>query len=203
MTRHLSSVTLIPSSQGHQGALDQSPFRGGKEVLVSPKSTRRIPLVAFAVVGVLLGTAGSALAQGPPIVNETDHFIDETSTEIDVHPCTGQAAELTIVQSGVIHFTAFADGTVHFTGTLRGTFSADALPTDGIADATGRFVVWFGGNGLLLEEGGAVGRGVGSFTLNGRGTNADGSRFVFHQNGHTVFDTDGVPKLDFFKARCA
>jgi hypothetical protein len=170
---------------------------------VNPKSTRCIPLVTLATVGVLLGPAASALAKGPPIVNETDHFIDETSTEIDVHPCTGQAAELIIVQSGVIHFSAFADGTVHFTGTLRGTFSADALPTDGIADVTGRFVSWFGGNGLLLEEGGAVGRGVGLFTLNGRGTNADGSRFSFHQNGHTVFDTDGVPKLDFFKARCA
>jgi hypothetical protein len=170
---------------------------------VNPKSTRCIPLVALTAVGVLLGPAASALAKGPPIVNETDHFINETSTEIAVHPCTGQAAELTIVQNGVIHFAAFADGTVHFTGTLRGTFSADMLPTDGIADATGRFVVSFGGNGLLLEEGGAVGKGVGSFTLNGKGTNADGSRFNFHQNEHTVFDTDGVPKLDFSKARCA
>jgi hypothetical protein len=169
---------------------------------MSPKSTRRIPLVALAYAGLLLGTAGTAFAQGPPIVNETDHFINLTSTEIGVHPCTGQAAELTIVQSGVIHFAAFADGTVHFTGTLRGTFSADTLPADGIADATGRFVVSFGGNGLLLEEGGAVGKGVGSFTLNGKGTNADGSRFNFHQNEHTVFDTDGVPKLDFSKFRC-
>jgi hypothetical protein len=170
---------------------------------MSPRTRRRIPLVALAAVGLLLSTAAIALAKGPPIVNETEHFINLTSTEVDVHPCTGQAAELTIVQSGVIHFSAFADGTVHFTGTLRGTFSADALPPDGIADATGRFVVWFGGNGLLLEEGGAVGKGVGSFTLNGQGTNADGSRFSFHQNGHTVFDADGVPKLDFFKARCA
>jgi hypothetical protein len=45
---------------------------------------------------------------------------------------------------------------VHFTGILRGTFSADALPTDGIPDATGTFVISFGGNGLLLEEGGAT-----------------------------------------------
>lgn len=164
---------------------------------------RRLALVVWTAFGMVLGTTASALAQGPPIINETDHLVEETSTEVDVHPCTGEAAEVTLVQSGIIHFSAFANGTVHFTGTLRGTFSADALPTDGIADATGRFVVWFGGNGLLLEEGGAVGKGVGSFTLNGKGTNADGSRFSFHQNGHTVFDADGVPKLDFFKARCA
>lgn len=154
-----------------------------------------------AIVGLVLATAGGAFAQGPPVVNVTERLVNETSTDIGVHPCTGQPAELTLVESGVIHFSAFADGTVHFTGTLRGTFSADALPANSIPDATGRVVTWFGGNGLLLEEGGAVGKGEGSFTLNGKGTNADGSTFSFHQNGHTVFDANGVPKLDFFKVR--
>lgn len=123
---------------------------------MSQKKRRIVLGVALvAAISLLLLTAGSALAQGPPVVNDTVHVIDETSTSIDVHPCTGQAAELTITESGVIHFMAFADGTVHFTGTLRGTFSADALPTDGIPDATGTTVIWFGGNGALLEDGGA------------------------------------------------
>ena len=153
------------------------------------------------LVGLLaLGT--SAFAKGPPVVNQTDHPVNETSTQLDVHPCTGVPVELTLVETGVIHFAAFADGTVHFTGTLRGTFSADVLPTDAVADATGRFTTWFGGNGLLLEEGGAIGKAQSAFTLNGRGVNADGSTFRFHQNGNTVFDENGVPKLDFFKARC-
>ena len=155
----------------------------------------------FVVVG-LLAFATSAFANGPPVVNQTDHFVDETSTQLDVHPCTGVPVELTLVETGVIHFAAFADGTVHFTGTLRGTFSADALPTDGVPDATGSFTTWFGGNGLLLEEGGAIGKGQGAFTLNGRGVNADGSTFTFHQSGNTVFDENGVPKLDFVKSRC-
>jgi hypothetical protein len=153
------------------------------------------------VVG-LLAFGTSAFAKGPPVVNQTDHFVNDTSTQIDVHPCTGVPVELTLVETGVIHFSAFADGTVHFTGTLRGTFSADALPTDGFPDATGTFTTWFGGNGLLLEEGGATGKGQAAFTLNGRGVNADGSTFTFHQNGNTVFDENGVPKLDFSKARC-
>jgi hypothetical protein len=55
--------------------------------------------------------------------------------------------------------------------------------------------------GFWRDNFGGVCRGVASFTLNGRGTNADGSTFSFHQNGHTVFDADGVPKLDFFKVR--
>ena len=156
---------------------------------------------ALAAASLMLLTAGGALAQGPPVVNEIVRVVGETSTEIDVHPCTGEAAELTFAESGIIHFAGFADGTVHFTGTLRGTFSADALPTDGIPDATGTTVVWFGGNGALLEDGSAFGKAQSAFTLNAQGTNADGTRFGFHQNGNVVFDPSGTPKLEFFKAR--
>jgi hypothetical protein len=152
-------------------------------------------------LGAPLLAAAPAAAQGPPVENTTQHIVNETSTDVDVHPCTGQAAELTIVESGVIHFAAFADSTVHFTGTLRGTFSADLLPADGTPDATGRFTTWFGGNGLLNEDGTAAGKAQTAFTINGRGTNADGSAFRFHQNGNTVFDPNGVPKVDVFHDR--
>jgi hypothetical protein len=169
---------------------------------MSQKKRRIVPVVALvAATSLLLLTAGTALAQGPPVVNDSTHVVDETSTGIDVHPCTGQAVELTVTESGVIHFTAFADGTVHFTGTLHGTFSADALPADGVPDATGTTVVWFGGNGKLLEDGGAFGKAQTAFTLNGKGRNADGTRFGFHQNGNVVFDASGTPKLEFFKER--
>jgi hypothetical protein len=177
---------------------------GRKEALMSP-SKKSLGCALVAVVGFLILTSGGAFAQGPPVVNQTDHVVNETSTQIDVHPCTGQPAELTLTESGVIHFAAFANGTVHLTGTLRGTFSADLLPTDGIPDATGSTVVWFGGNGLLLEEGGAFGKAQTAFTLTITGTNADGTKFSVHQNGNAVFDADGVPKLEFFKerTRCA
>jgi hypothetical protein len=165
------------------------------------KKTRRAGVALLAISGLLGFSVASALAQGPPIVNQTDHIVNETSTDIDVHPCTGEPAELTLTESGVIHFVAFADGTVHFTGTLRGTFSADALPTDGIPDATGTTIVWFGGNGKLLEDGGAFGKAQSAFTSTIKGTNADGSTFRVHQNGNVVFDPDGNPKLEFFKTR--
>jgi hypothetical protein len=128
---------------------------------MSQKKTRRVGVALVALAGLLLLSAGAALAQGPPVVKITERLVNEPTTDIGVHPCTGQPAELTLVESGVIHFRAFADGTVHFTDTLRGTFSVEALPADGIRDATGRFVERFGGNGLLLEEGGAVGKGRG------------------------------------------
>jgi hypothetical protein len=106
---------------------------------MSPKKTRRAGVALVAVAGLLLLTGRGALAQGPPVVKVTERLVNEPTTDIGVHPCTGQPAELTLVESGVIHFSAFANGTVHFTGTLRGTFSVDALPADGIPDATGRF----------------------------------------------------------------
>jgi len=161
----------------------------------------RLGLTFLAVTGLLL-TPATASANGPPVVNTTDHLVNVTETFIDVHPCTGEPAAITVTQTGVIHFSFFADGTVHITGTLRGPFSADLLPADGLPDATGTFTTWFGGNGLLLEAGGAVGKGEVASTLNGKGTNADGSTFKFHANGHTVFDAAGVPKLDFAKAHC-
>jgi hypothetical protein len=163
----------------------------------------RFAAAAATAAGLLLLTAGAAWAGGPPVVNQHDRFVNETETSTDVHPCTGQPIELTLTESGHIHFTFFANGTVHITGTLRGSFSLDLLPADGTPDATGTFTTWFGGNGMLLEEGGATGRGEMGFTLNGRGTNADGSMFRFHQNGHMVFDSAGVPKLDFAKSHCS
>jgi len=164
---------------------------------------KRMPHFAalFAVGGLVLLGAPAAHAAGPPVVHEIQRLVDEESVEPGEHPCTGQPAELTLVQSGVIHFAAYPDGTVHFTGTLRGTFSADALPTDGTPDATGTVTVHFGGNGLLNEDGTASGKAQSTFTLNGRGTNADGSTFRFHENRNTVFDPNGVPKLELFKSR--
>jgi hypothetical protein len=162
----------------------------------------RASVALAATAGLLILTQGTALAQGPPIVQQTDHLVNQVEISIDVQPCTGQPAELTVTESGRIHFTLFADGTVHFTGTLHGTLSADALPADGIPDATGTFTTHFGGNGLLLEQGGAIGKGEGGSTVNLRGTNADGSAFRSHAQEHTVFDSAGVPKLDFSKARC-
>src|SRR5215207_7335004 len=119
------------------------------------RARRSLALVAIA--GLALFAAATASAQGPPIVNETEHFANEPDVFVDVNPCDpSQEVEVTSSDTGVIHFTLFADGTVHITGTVRSIVSVDVLPTDGIPDATGRTVVWFGSNGKLDPDTGGV-----------------------------------------------
>jgi hypothetical protein len=164
------------------------------------RARRSLALVALA--GLALFAAAGASAAGPPIVNETTHFANEPDVFVDVNPCDpSQAVEITSSDTGVIHFSLFADGTVHITGTIRSTISVDVLPTDGTPDATGRTVVWFGQNGKIDEEGEAFGKGETSFTFSGHVTFTDGTRISFHQVGHAVFDETGIVKLEFFKEK--
>jgi len=170
---------------------------------------RRRMLGWSAGVGLLLAltAATGALAGGPPVVHEKTAVVNDLEITTDVHPCTGQPAQWTIINNGTIHFTAFADGTVHFTGLLHLTLVIDLLDPvtglpDGTPDATATATDAFGGNGALNEDGSAFGKGEDSFALNGRGTNANGSRFNFHLSGHHVFDSAGNLKLDLFRAHC-
>jgi hypothetical protein len=159
----------------------------------------RRSLAAVAIVGVALFVATAASATGPPIVNETDHFANEPDVFVDVNPCDpSQEVEVTSSDTGVIHFSLFADGTVHITGTIRSIVSLDFLPTDGTPDGTARTVVWFGSNGKLdPDTGEAFGKAESTFTFNGQITLTDGTRISFHQVAHVLFDATGVLKLEF------
>ena len=171
---------------------------------------RRRMLGWSAGVGILLALTGAAgaLAGGPPVVQEKAAVVNELEIATDAHPCTGQPAQWTIINNGTIHFTAFADGAVHFTGLLHLTLVIDLLDPvtglpDGTPDATGTATDAFGGNGALNDDGSAFGKGEDSFALNGRGMNADRSRFNFHLSGHHLFDSAGNLKLDLLRANCA
>jgi hypothetical protein len=163
-------------------------------------------LVLAAIAALALCAATSASATGPPIVNETDHFTNEPDVFTDVNPCDpSQEVEVTSSDTGVIHFTSFADGTVHITGTIRSTISVDVLPTDGTPDATGHGVTWFGTNGKVdPDTGEAFGKGESTFTNSVHVTFTDGTRISFHEVAHVLFDANGVVKVEFdkFKARC-
>jgi hypothetical protein len=163
----------------------------------------RRSLAMVVIAGLALFAALGASAGGPPIANETDHFANEPDVFVDVNPCNpSQEAEVTSSDTGVIHFTAFTDGTVHFTGTVRSTVSIDVLPTDGIPDATGMTVTWFGSNGKIdPDTGEAFGKGESTFTFSGHVTFTDGTRMSFHEVAHILFDMNGVEKIEFDKLK--
>jgi hypothetical protein len=163
----------------------------------------RRSLAALAIVVVALFAATAASATGPPIANETLHFANEPDVFTDVDPCDpSQVAQVTSSDTGVIHFTAFADGTIHFTGTVRSIVSIDLLPTDGTPDATGRTVTWFGTNGKIdPDTGEPFGKGESTFTFTVHVTFADGTRDTIHEVAHILFDANGVVKVEFDKVK--
>jgi hypothetical protein len=165
-------------------------------------------LFVLAATAALALFTGTAFASGPPIVNETDHVVNETETFVSGDPCTGAPAEITLVQSGIQHVTFFADGTAHLTETLRGTFAfrqVDAFGNPvGDAYATGSFVSSDSVNGVFdLSTMEPIGKAEITDTLNGGGTRTDGTSFRFHNNEHILL-TGSPPstKLEFFKAHC-
>jgi hypothetical protein len=163
----------------------------------------RRSLAMVVIAGLALFASLGASAGGPPIANETEHFANEPDVFVDVNPCDpSQEVEVTSIDTGVTHFTVFADGTVHFTGTVRSTVSIDVLPTDGVPDATGTTVVWFGSNGKIdLDTGEAFGKGESTFTFSGHLTFTDGTRISFTDVAHILFDINGVEKVEFDKVK--
>jgi len=150
----------------------------------------------------VMGLAAEAQAQGPPTANQTIHLDNVTEIQVGVFACTGQESRDLLTDTGVIHVTTFSDGTVHYTGTLHGTVAADFVPADGTTDFTGTFLEHFHGSGQLNPDGSPFGKATLSFELNGSITFADGSTVKIHENDHTVFDSSGIPKLDFSRISC-
>ena len=73
---------------------------------MSQKKTRRVGVRSSPSPG----CCSSQRAPRSPSVRRS-RLVNEPTADIGVHPSTGQPAELTLVENGVIHFRAFADGT--------------------------------------------------------------------------------------------
>jgi hypothetical protein len=149
-------------------------------------------LVFLATVG-LLAFASTAVG-APPVVNETDHEKQATDTFLDVNPCTGDAAQITITYNSVFHITQFANGTEHVTGTMTGTALIDTVDP-ALPDFSGHFTQWFGGNGNTKSANGTF-----TFTVNAKGT--DGSRLRFHETAHFSVNANGDLTVEFDKITC-
>jgi len=149
-----------------------------------------VPLVALP----LLVTEAMA---APPIVNSTERLIDAPVIDQGPNCATGNEAAITGVASGVLRTLVLADGSIHVSGSFRGTNEYDDLPTDGVIDAAGRFVLTF--RDVFFSSG----REIHTETLPGTVTDiATGEKFAFHVVFRLVLDSDGSPTVDFLRIEC-
>lgn len=143
-------------------------------------------LVALPMImgGLSTGALGAA--------TETEHLKNQTETMIDILPCVGGRAEITITYNAVFHTTETSNG-IHSTGTIAGTVVADPLRA-GVPTYRGHFTQWFGEN---------VNRNASNacFTFNVSLRANDGSTVRFHENAHFIANNSGV-ELFFDKMHC-
>jgi hypothetical protein len=149
---------------------------------------RRLIIMIF---GLLAFAAAGATAGGPPVVNTTEHVINQPFTDPGGIDCaTGNPSDIAGVVSGVLHTLVLSNGSVHLSGTFHGTATNDDLPTDGVPEATATFVSHF--HDIFF----ASGREIHTFGLHGKGTaTATGAGFSFDAVLHIVLDPVGNPKV--------
>jgi hypothetical protein len=150
---------------------------------------RKLFFVA-AVLGLVMGTSSVASAQA---FTDTVTVHDITETIVDVNPCTGDPATITITYNGVFHITVDPNGGLHTTGTIAGTFVL--VPSDSnLPTYTGHFAQWFGDNSSSNSAGFWV-------TFNVKGEGSDGSRLSLNAvfQGHF---SNGVLHVFFEKLNC-
>jgi ABC-type transport system substrate-binding protein len=131
-------------------------------------------LVAF---GVSVVSAATAQADTVVVKGVTDSFVD-------VNPCTGDAATITLTYNAVVHVATLPSGEVHFTSTLTGDVVLEpldpALPTY---------------TGHLLDFSNQIynaNEDVATFTMRARVKGSDGSVIRFGVIAHVVADTVDV-----------
>jgi len=113
---------------------------------------------------------------------------------VDVNPCTGDPAEITITFNSVFHITIFADDTVHVTETTTGRVLIDTLDPSK-PDFSGRFTMWDGFNGNNNNAASTF-----TFTVNAKGT--DGSHLRFHETAHFTANANGDVTVEFDRPTC-
>ena len=151
---------------------------------------RRKLFLLLAVAGLLVGTSSVASAHAETF---TVTGQDVTETFLDVNPCTGDPAQLTITYNFVLHITVDPTGGSHMTGTFTGTFEAVPLdPT--LPSFTGHFTQWFGEN---------LGPNSAGFwvTFNVKGTGSDGSTLSLNAVFQAHF-SNGVLHVEFENFNC-
>lgn len=156
-----------------------------------------VPIRVFAIlmlVALLLFPASSALADGNGSTTFTQTFHNATDSFVDVIPCLGAPATITLTYNGVLHYTVNKAGDFWATGTQTG--SVEAVPLDSsLPTYTGHFTTWFGTSDNKQNS-------VDHSTFTVHATGSDGSRLTFHDTMHVSTNANGVLVVSFDKPVC-
>jgi len=142
------------------------------------------------LVGLLLFSVSSALANGAETFTQTFHHVTDPLEDINL--CTGEAISGTITYNGVTHATMTPNGGIHLTGTFTGVFEGDLA---GGGSASGRFTIWFGDNFNNRNE-------THTFTFTVHGTTSAGEDFQWHLTAHLSTNANGEVVVNFEKLNC-
>jgi hypothetical protein len=157
---------------------------------------RRLCLV-ITVVGALSLAATGAIAGGPPVVNQLDHFVNEPFDGVGLNCASGNDARSDGHFTGVIHTLVLGNGSLLLHVAVRGTDTLYDLPDDGIPDATSEFVNPF--KDFVFSSG----KEIHTFMIVGTLTVlATGEEVPFHLIAQLVLDENGDPKVDFVRIAC-
>jgi len=154
---------------------------------------RRLILPAVLLATALAGNPLSALPAQAAATSQTLTIHNGTDTFVDVNPCTGDPATITITFNAVMHLTFLESGAVHGTETQTGTFQL--VPIDSsLPSFTGRFTEWDGFNANSRNF-------SATFTFHIIGKGSDGSTLRFHEVAHFSVSASGMT-VEFDRPRC-
>lgn len=144
-------------------------------------------------LSVLLFPASSAFAGGNGATSFTQTFHNASQTIVDVIPCRGIPAAITLTYNGVFHININKAGDFWVTGTMTGDFVA--VPFDATQPTfSGHFTTWFGESDNKQNF-------VDHSTFIVHGTGSDGSTIKFHDTAHVSANANGAV-ISFDKPSC-
>jgi len=154
---------------------------------------RRLILLGVVLATALAGSLVSALPTQAGATSQTLTIKNGTDTFVDVNPCTGDPATISITFNAVMHLTFLDSGAVHGTETQTGTFQL--VPLDpSLPSFTGHFTQWDGFNANSRNF-------AATFTFHVSGKGSDGSTLRFHEDAHFSVSATGMT-VEFDRPRC-
>ncbi len=151
-------------------------------------------LAALLIIGALFVPFSTVFAGGNGSYSVTQTYHNATDSFVDVVPCVGDPATITLTYNGVFHFNVNKAGDFWGTGTQTGSVVAVPLDTS-LPTYTGHFTTWFG-----ISENNRNSVQTDTFSVIAYGS--DGSVIKFNETQHITLNANGDVVVAFDKPVC-